>query len=74
MRCCNRKKEEQFEETEESGSESDTDFKIPFSVLSTEEKEIIMMYLWKKLIGRVKGAASLVAKLKGLREKQIIFG
>jgi hypothetical protein len=75
LRCCNRKKKEDFLETsEEISSDSDTDFKIPFSVLSTEEKETRLCYLWSRMIQRARGASSLVSKLKNLREKIAIFG
>ena len=37
--------------------DSDTEFTIPFALLSTKEKEERIMYLWRKMIKRSIGAS-----------------
>lgn len=54
--------------------DSDTEFQIPFGLLSTEEKQDRLMYLWKKTIKRAYGASQIVMKLKHIKEKILLFG
>ena len=57
-----------------SSGESDSEFNVPFNDLDTEEKSQRLKFLWKKAIGRSKGAVLMVEKLFYLRKKIKLVG
>lgn len=77
-RCCRRQNENKISDLRDeifsSGDESETEFRIPFSVLTTEEKETRLLYLWKKVRKRTEGAVMIINKLADIRKKISIFG
>jgi hypothetical protein len=57
-----------------SSGESDSEFNAPFNDLDTEEKSHRLKFLWKKAIGRSRGAVLMVEKLFYLRKKIKLVG
>lgn len=63
-----------FNQATYSSGESDSEFSTPFSDLSTSEKQIRILFLWKKLFSRLRGASLLIKKSLFQRKKISLYG
>ncbi len=77
FKCCCKKKsikpvEDNFENYTEGDSESE--FEIPYSDLSAQEKEDRIRYLWHRSFLKAKGAAHILAKFGDLNQKIYLYG
>ena len=80
--CCNCDRKKELKRANEdfdpnrfySEGESDSEFSTPFNDLSTNEKQIRILFLWKKLFGRARGACLIIRKNVFQRKKISLFG
>ena len=70
LTCCKKKRhaDHGVDDFEDSDKECDkeSEFVLPFNLLSTDEKQERVEYLWVQMFGKLKGAVSLIIKYKDL--------
>lgn len=73
LKSMNVDEEEEVEQAYTSG-ESDTEFDCPYNLLNKHEKVERVMYLWKRVFLKSKGAAHILSKFGELNKKIYLYG